>query len=118
MQAVKAVDTLLEANPDTPSYMIGIRENKITRVPLMEAVELVGILVKASTEVWGTNTTTQTRDVAKAISEKDFAKAMSLRDPEFAEVLDGFYHTSQLAKEPHLPLHKVKCFHIPLGYSG
>jgi 6-phosphofructokinase 1 len=38
---VEAVDTLLEANPDTPSYMIGIRENKITRVPLMEAVELV-----------------------------------------------------------------------------
>lgn len=41
MQAVMAVDTLLAAGPDTPSYMIGIRENKITRVPLMEAVELV-----------------------------------------------------------------------------
>ena len=49
----------------------------------------------------------QTRDVAKAISEKDFAKAMSLRDPEFAEALDGFYHTSQLVKEPYLPIHKV-----------
>ena len=50
----------------------------------------------------------QTRNVAKAIAEKDFAKAMSLRDPEFAETLDGFYHTSQLAKEPDLPIHKVR----------
>lgn len=38
---MEAVNTLLEANPDTPSYMIGISENKITRVPLMEAVEMV-----------------------------------------------------------------------------
>ena len=50
----------------------------------------------------------QTRNVAKAISEKNFAKAMSLRDPEFAETLDGFDHTSQLAKEPYLPIHKVR----------
>lgn len=35
------MDALLEATPETPSYMIGIRENKITRVPLMEAVEMV-----------------------------------------------------------------------------
>jgi len=41
---VEAVNTLLEANPDTPSYMIGISENKITRVPLMEAVEMVWLL--------------------------------------------------------------------------
>lgn len=41
LQAVEAVNTLLEANPDTPSYMIGISENKITRVPLMDAVEMV-----------------------------------------------------------------------------
>jgi hypothetical protein len=32
---------------------------------------------------------------------------MSLRDPEFAEALDGFYHTSQLVKDPYLPIHKV-----------
>lgn len=60
----------------------------------------------------------QTRNVAKAIAEKDFAKAMSLRDPEFAETLDGFYHTSQLAKEPDLPIHKVKHFQMTLENSG
>lgn len=35
------MNALLEATPDTPSYMIGVRENKITRVPLMEAVAMV-----------------------------------------------------------------------------
>jgi len=35
------VEAILEATPGTPSYMIGIQENKIIRVPLMEAVEKV-----------------------------------------------------------------------------
>lgn len=41
LQGFEAVDALLSATPDTPSYMIGISENKITRVPLVEAVEMV-----------------------------------------------------------------------------
>ena len=41
LQAVKAVDTLLKATPETPSFMIGVRENKIMRVPLVEAVAMV-----------------------------------------------------------------------------
>ncbi|QRW04009.1 6-phosphofructokinase [Ceratobasidium sp. AG-Ba] len=40
LQGVEAVDALLEATPETPSYMIGISENQITRKPLMKAVEL------------------------------------------------------------------------------
>ena len=52
----------------------------------------------------------QTRNVATAIAEKDFERAMSLRDPEFVEALDGFYHTSQLAVEPILPENKVRLF--------
>lgn len=36
------MEALLEATPETPSYMIGVRENKITRVPLMDAVKMVG----------------------------------------------------------------------------
>lgn len=35
------MEALLEATPETPSYMIGVRENKITRVPLMDAVKMV-----------------------------------------------------------------------------
>ncbi|KAI9568228.1 phosphofructokinase domain-containing protein [Boletus coccyginus] len=84
LQGVEAVNALLEATPDTPSYMIGIRENKITRVPLMEAVAM-------------------TKAVADAIAEKDFAKAMSLRDPEFVQSLDNFLTTSTLYTEKQLP---------------
>lgn len=41
LQGVDAVDALLEATQDSPSYMIGIQENRIRRVPLVEAVKLV-----------------------------------------------------------------------------
>ena len=51
MQAVEAVNALLEAKPDTPSYMIGISENKITRIPLMEAVEMVQLTASVFTNV-------------------------------------------------------------------
>lgn len=35
------MEALLESTPDTPSYMIGVQENKIIRVPLMDAVRMV-----------------------------------------------------------------------------
>jgi hypothetical protein len=41
LQGLDAVDALLEATPDTPSYMIGMRENRVHRVPLVEAVKMV-----------------------------------------------------------------------------
>jgi hypothetical protein len=41
LQGVDAVEALLEAEPNTPTYMIGVQENKITRVPLMDAVKMV-----------------------------------------------------------------------------
>ncbi|KAG1750121.1 phosphofructokinase domain-containing protein [Suillus lakei] len=87
LQGEEAVKALLEATPETPSYMIGVRENKITRVPLMEAVAM-------------------TRAVADAISAKDFEKAMSMRDPEFFQSLEGFFATSTLFKEKQLPHHR------------
>jgi 6-phosphofructokinase 1 len=36
-----AVDALLEATPGTPSYMIGMQEHRVHRVPLIEAVKMV-----------------------------------------------------------------------------
>lgn len=38
------MEALLEADPDTPSYMIGVRGNKIIQVPLMEAVAMVAVI--------------------------------------------------------------------------
>ncbi|KAK7033127.1 ATP-dependent 6-phosphofructokinase [Favolaschia claudopus] len=87
LQGFKAVDAILEANPETPSYMIGIQENKITMVPLMEAVAM-------------------TKEVSTAIEKKDFEKAMRLRDPEFRESLEGFVTTSTLSTDKQLPASK------------
>ncbi|KAG1733599.1 phosphofructokinase domain-containing protein [Suillus paluster] len=102
LQGKEAVSALLEATPDTPSYMIGVRENKITRVPLMEAVAM-------------------TRAVAEAIAAKDFAKAISMRDPEFLQSLEGFFATSTLFKEKQLPHHsrmRVAMLHMGAPAGG
>ncbi|KAL7420027.1 6-phosphofructokinase, alpha subunit [Cryptotrichosporon argae] len=84
LQGVEAVHALLEATPETPSYMIGTQENKITKVPLLEAVA-------------------QTQAVAAAIEAKDFAKAMGFRDSEFKEMLQAFEISSSLSANSRLP---------------
>ncbi|AMD21449.1 HER170Cp [Eremothecium sinecaudum] len=71
LQGVEAVNAVLESTPDTPSPLIAINENKITRKPLVESVAL-------------------TKSVADAIKAKDFKKAMELRDTEFVEHLNNF----------------------------
>ncbi|RXK34722.1 6-phosphofructokinase [Tremella mesenterica] len=87
LQGVNAVQALLDATPETPSYMIGIRENKITQVPLLEAVA-------------------QTQAVAAAIDSRDFDKAMSFRDSEFREMLQAFKISSSLAASSQVPENK------------
>ncbi|SCU85684.1 LADA_0D08988g1_1 [Lachancea dasiensis] len=75
LQGVDAVKAVLEMTPDTPSPLIGILENKIIRMPLMESVKL-------------------TKSVADAIENKDFDKAISLRDTEFIELYENFISTT------------------------
>jgi 6-phosphofructokinase 1 len=102
LQGVEAVDALLETTPDTPSYMIGIRENKIVRVPLVEAVKL-------------------TQEVAKAIQEKEFVRAMSLRDPEFFETLEAFVTSSSIDEKRLLPAEKrlrIAIIHVGAPAGG
>jgi 6-phosphofructokinase 1 len=41
LQGLDAVDALLESTPNTPSYMIGMQENRVRRVPLVQAVKMV-----------------------------------------------------------------------------
>lgn len=85
VQGVDAVDAVLSATPETPSPMIGIVEQKIVRRNLVEAVAA-------------------TQEVAKAISNKEFDRAMSLRDTEFAENYENFltinYADRETAKKP------------------
>lgn len=87
LQGCEAVEALLAAKPDTPSYIIGLAENAITRKPMMEAVE-------------------QTQEVAKRIAAKDFTGALALRDPEFEECLEAFYATTRINDDRKLPQEK------------
>lgn len=64
--------------------MIGIQENKITKIPLLEAVA-------------------RTQAVAAAIEAKDFAKAISYRDSEFRDMLTAFEVSSSLTKDYRVP---------------
>jgi 6-phosphofructokinase 1 len=57
----------------------------------------------------------QTRAVAEAIKARDFEKAMSLRDPEFSETLEGFVATSTLEKGQQLPENKARLPKIVLS---
>lgn len=62
----EAVIAILEANPSDEPLVVGIRANRITRMPLMECVE-------------------KTRAVGEAIAAKDYEKALSLRTPSFKD---------------------------------
>ncbi|CAI4063322.1 hypothetical protein N7582_002383 [Saccharomyces uvarum] len=75
LQGVDAVKAVLDFTPETPSPLIGILENKIIRMPLVESVKL-------------------TKSVATAIESKDFDKAISLRDTEFIELYENFLSTT------------------------
>lgn len=97
LQGVEAVNALLESTPETPSYMIGINENKISRIPLVEAVK-------------------QTQAIAQAINDKDFESAVKLRDPDFKESFNGFIMTSSLDPEHMLP--KEKHLRIAIIHLG
>jgi len=44
IQGAEAVKAVLESTPDTPSVLIGINENKVTRFDLMECVRKVSFL--------------------------------------------------------------------------
>ena len=88
LQGVEAVEAVLDATPETPSPMIAIIENKIVRANLQEAVKA-------------------THQVAEAIEAKDFARAMALRDAEFAEYQSA-YMTTTATDQPGLRLPKEK----------
>ncbi|EDO17359.1 hypothetical protein Kpol_1060p13 [Vanderwaltozyma polyspora DSM 70294] len=85
LQGVEAVNAVLESTPDTPSPLIAISENKIIRRSLVDSVVL-------------------TKSVAEAIKNKDFKKAMSLRDCEFIEHFNNFMAINRADHhEPRLP---------------
>lgn len=94
LQGVEAVRAVLEMSPQSPSPVITIRENKIMRTPLMEAVQA-------------------TKDVSAKIDKKEFDEAMKLRDPEFKEYYNAYLATATQA-DPKMILPEGKvCTSIP-----
>lgn len=89
LQGVEAVKAVLEATPETETCFIAINENKIVRKPLMKAVA-------------------ETKSVSKAVDEKDFDKAMSLRDTEFSDQYKSYLTTTNvMVDDRKLPQEKV-----------
>lgn len=90
LQGVEAVNAILESTPETPSPLIGIEENQIVRLSLVDAVRI-------------------TKSVAEAIEKKDFEGAMALRDADFTEHLSNFMAiNSAIHEKPTLPLEQRK----------
>lgn len=93
LQGVEAVNAVLEATPETPTYFIAINENKITRKPLVQAV-------------------IDTKEVAKAIDAHDFDKAMSLRDTEFSDIYKAYTTTTATGLDDSMLLPQKKVCHL------
>ncbi|MDX9993241.1 MAG: 6-phosphofructokinase [Anaerolineales bacterium] len=66
LMGYEAVNILLDASPADEPVVIGIKNNRMTRLPLMESV-------------------LKTQAVAEAIAQKDYARAMSLRSSSFSD---------------------------------
>jgi len=102
VQGVQAVEEILKATPESPSSMIGINNNEITTIDLMKAVEL-------------------THNVSAAIEKKDFARAMELRDPDFAPSYDGFVNITvpkQITSEGKAKGLRIGIMHIGAPAGG
>lgn len=90
LQGVEAVNAILESTAESPSPLIGIKENQIVRLPLVDAVEI-------------------TKSVVAAIKNKDFEGAMALRDADFTELLKNFMAiNSAIHEEPTLEIDQRK----------
>ncbi|EMR11314.1 6-phosphofructokinase [Pneumocystis murina B123] len=83
LQGVEAVHAILESTSDSPSQIIAINENKITRKCLSESVEL-------------------THSSAEAIQKKDFKKAMQLRNIDFSDYYQTYLYMTVFQKPPKL----------------
>lgn len=98
LQGVEAVRAVLEMTADSPSPVITIRENKILRTPLMDAVK-------------------ETQEVTQMIKEKDFAGAMTRRDAEFKEYYHAYRNTAT-PDHPKLHLPQEKRMRIAIIHVG
>ncbi len=87
LMGYEAVNTILTANPNDEPVVIGIRNNHMTRIPLMESVK-------------------KTLAVADAVAAKDFERAMSLRSSSFKDAFKTFKTMVRALPHPVEPTQK------------
>jgi 6-phosphofructokinase 1 len=93
----EAVAAILEAKPEDEPIVVGTRANRIIRIPLMQSVE-------------------KTRQVAEAISAKDYEKAMALRSASFKDAFSTL--KTMIRALPHPPEPGQKRFRIAIFNAG
>jgi 6-phosphofructokinase 1 len=92
-----AVESVLNAEPDTEPLLIGMRGNRIVHSPLMDCVE-------------------ETHSVAKAIEAHDYERAMELRGSSFREAFQTL--RTMLRSLPHKPQPGQKRLRLAVMHSG
>ncbi len=97
MMGHEAVSALLSIGPNDESIVIGIRNNRMTRLPLMESVK-------------------KTQVVAEAVEAKDFERAMSLRSSSFKDAFLTFKTMVRALPHPIDP--SKKRFRIAVMHAG
>jgi 6-phosphofructokinase 1 len=93
----EAVDAVLSAGPDDEPVLIGIRNNKIIRQPLMYCVA-------------------KTREINEAIQMLDFDRAMELRGPGYQEAFRIL--RTMVRAMPHAPLEGKRRLRIGIVNAG
>ncbi|NJC98100.1 MAG: 6-phosphofructokinase [Anaerolineales bacterium] len=93
----EAVNTLLTAGADDEPVVIGIRNNRMTRLPLLESVS-------------------RTLAVAEAVEAKDYERAMSLRSSSFKDAFNTF--KTMVRALPHPADPAMKRFRIAVVNAG
>jgi 6-phosphofructokinase 1 len=97
MMGHEAVNALLTAGPDDEPVVIGIRNNRMTRLPLMASVR-------------------KTQAVADAVEAKDYEGAMSLRSSSFKDAFKTFKTMVRALPHPIGP--EKKRFRIAVMNAG
>jgi len=97
MMGHEAVNALLSIKPEDEPIVIGIRNNRMTRLPLMESVR-------------------NTQAVAEAVQAKDYERAMSLRSSSFKDAFITFKTMVRALPHPSDP--SKKRFRIAVMHAG
>jgi 6-phosphofructokinase 1 len=87
LMGFEAVKAILESKPEDEPVVIGIRNNRMTRLPLMESVR-------------------KTQAVAEAVNAGDYERAMSLRSSSFKDAFNTFKTMVRALPHPVEPTKK------------